>query len=533
MFAPILCVSRSAAGATLSFFVALAVFAGAPSQALANLQISAGSPATFSTAYDYGAERYNDVVVAADGTSYLVGSSDGPMQDNYSDLGEEKAFVHKVSPSGQILAEKVFRCSGQGVAGLRILDLDSQSLLVVLEEGTDVTVWTKYRLWRISKTDLQPLWSEGRELVYRVPGGYAYQATFAASGAGNYVICRRVEGYESSTAPSNIEYYDAGGNLLWQDTLGFQYSYTAHSWGSTAPRLRNTDLGHAMKFAPNGDFIIGGSSNNGTIPKVARYSSDGSKLFELMLPNINPGTIRTITCDDEGNAYALNLLGTFPAKEILLTKISPNGTVLASRQWTRLNNDYNNYHSYSLAFLLGQVVVFEDTFSGIGGAQPYFHVLSKSLQLLASKQFSLGSVSPSDSHPYSVGAGGRLVAAGRSGRDAVRVSRTISGGSTPSNPPSAVLQPQTIKMPFPRLIRIGRLYKLKVTATSRLPVSVSLDINNPSLAELFVSYSTKGIPTYYFRLNSAVTQPFTLTARQEGDGAKWAAANPVSVSFSP
>jgi hypothetical protein len=221
MFTPFSPFWRSSAGATLPLLVALTVFAGAPSQALANLQISAGSPATFSTAYDYGAERYSDVVVAADGTSYLVGSSDGPMQDNYSDLGQEKAFIHKVSPSGQILAEKVFRLSGQGVAGLRILDLDSQSLLVVLEEGTDVTVWTKYRLWRISKTDLQPLWSEGRELVYRVPGGYAYQATFAASGAGNYVICRRVEGYESSTAPSNIEYYDAGAICFGRTRSGF------------------------------------------------------------------------------------------------------------------------------------------------------------------------------------------------------------------------------------------------------------------------------------------------------------------------
>jgi hypothetical protein len=392
----------------------------------AGLQLGVAKATIYSTQYDYGAEEYNDVVVALDGTSYLVGSSDGPLKGDYSDVGESKAFVHKVSPTGRVLAERVFKFAGQGVKGVRVLDLDAQSLLLVLEEGTDVTVWTNYRLWRISKKNLQPLWPEGQELNFQIPGGVSFQPTFAASGSGRYVICKRIGGWDEATAPSEIECYDSGGNLVWQHTLGFQYAETAHSWGSTAPRQRNTNLGHAMKFAPNGDFIIGGSSNNGVIPRVARYSAGGNKMFEIMLPNNNPGTIRSISCDTQGNAYALNLLGAFPAKNILLTKISPKGSVLAARQLTRRNSDYSNYHSYSLAFVRGYLVIFEDTDSGIGGSQPYFHVFSKTLQLRASERFSFGNISPSDSFPSSVNESGRMTAAGLVGRNAVRVSRAFS-----------------------------------------------------------------------------------------------------------
>jgi len=421
--------------------VLAAVIGGASLHAqVTNLQFSGGKTFTYSTPFDYGAERYDDVILDEDGTSYLIGSSNGPLENDYlSTLW--KAFVHKVDPEGNILREKVFKQSNLGLSGARILSLDASSLLVILEEGTGQTVWTSYRLQRLSKDTLEPLWTSDRRIEHFRPGATSYQLSFAADKNGAFAIIWRVLGGEQATAHSIVHYYNASGALQWQDTLGFQYA----GRGMTSARYRDTELSQALSFAPNGDLVIGGSLPSPAVPKIARYTPSGVKIFELSLPNFNPGPISTTTVDDEGNAYAVNLVGSPAARKINLTKVSPSGAVMgAPVQLERLNSDYSTFPFYSLAFVHDYIVLFEDTMSGIGASRPHYHVFSKDLVLLQS-----GSASFifNNTHPYSVSRNGFFIAAGASGRDAVRILRTFAPGILPTTGLTDITPPTVARVP--------------------------------------------------------------------------------------
>jgi len=433
---------------TLLAAAANLVFAAALPAQTVNFQFSGAKTFTYSTPFDYGAERYEDVTVDEDGTSYLVGSSNGPLENDYSST-RLKAFVHKVDKEGNVLREKVFKLPNADLGGARILNLDATSLLVVLEEGS---VWMHYRVWRLSKETLEPLWPSDWRFPYFQPGN-SYELSFATDKKGAFAICWRVLGWEQSTANSIIQVYNASGNLQWQDTLGFQYA----GRGMTSSRNRDTELSHALCFAPNGDLLVGGSTPNPAVPRIARYTPGGVKLFDIALPNINPGPISTITVDDEGNAYALNLIGSPGARKILLTKVNPSGVVTGSVSLDRFNTDYSTYHFYSLAFVHGHVVLFEDTMSGIGASRPHYRVFSQDLALLQSASASFVF---NNTHPYSISRYGFFAAAGASGRDALRVLRSFE--QAPTN--AVDLQPPNIA-PTSSLITRRSKYVLTIRLT--------------------------------------------------------------------
>lgn len=442
-------------GATFSLFFTATLAAQA-----VNYQFSGAKTFTYSTPFNYGTERYDDVTVDEDGTSYLVGSSNGPLENDYPST-RWKAFVHKVDANGNVLREKVFKLSGLDLSGARILNLDASSLLVVLQEGT---IWTHYRIWRLSKDTLEPLWAQDWRFPYFQPGA-SYELSFASNRNGSFAICWRVLGWEQSTANSFVQYYNASGALQWQDTLGFQYAGT----GMTSARSRDSELSHALCFAPNGDLIVGGSSPSPAVPKIARYSANGMKLFEIAMPNLNPGPISTITVDDEGNAYAVNLVGSNSARKILLTKVSPSGAIIGSPvQLDRFNTDYSTYHFYSLAFIHGHVVLLEDTVSGIGASAPYYHVFSKDLAPLQSAGASFVS---SNTQPYTISKNGFFAAGGadRNG-NAVRILRTFEQAPpntvpTPDGIPSAIdVQPPNIAPTSPLTTRRSK-YVLTIKLT--------------------------------------------------------------------
>jgi PKD repeat protein len=298
----------------LSFVASLILFAATAVQPLhAQLQPGPSTLVTFSSANNYGDEYFHDVFRDRDGAAYVIGKSDGPLENDFSNT-RYKLVIQKYSAAGTKLWEVFLKDAGKNFDPQQIAELDSESLLARYDDNNLVYIA------KLSKATGERLWTK------------PLTGTLVAEGTGRFYLIRS---FNYSDSLTTVECYDTNGLLLWQRQVQFEALRSFASW-PTYSHLYHNDLWYnyaVSDVTSDGDLLIGGiteSSSAFNLPSFVRIDASGSEVHSVVkLPNTSAGTVFSVTSDPEGNAYVLNFIAD---SKLALTKISRSGTQLWQKQ---------------------------------------------------------------------------------------------------------------------------------------------------------------------------------------------------------
>ena len=382
-----------------SFVAFLILFAAAAVSSLhAQLQPGPSTLLTFSSLDNYGDEYFYDVFRDQNGAAYVIGTSDGPLENDFSNT-KDKLVIQKYSAAATKLWEVFLKDAAQNFSSYQILELDSNSLLA------RYTISNYVYIAKLSKATGERLWTK------------SLAGTLVAKGTGRFYLISDANYGDSLTT---VECYDSNGLLLWQRQVQFEAINDFANHPFYASSNYNLWRNYAVcDITPLGDLLIGGITRYNSafnLPSFVRIDASGSEVHTVVkLPNTSAGSVFSVVSDPEGNAYVLNFIAD---NKLALTKISRSGTQL----WQKQLPNFSSYRYVSSFFIGDYLALVQHTSSN-----PYWvGIYNKDGDFLQSWNFQhdVGST-----YGYSINSQGYLASVGSasyaaSARDAtLRLSR--------------------------------------------------------------------------------------------------------------
>ena len=299
---------------------------------------------SFSSPFDYGSEAYNDVFVDDGGTCFLIGTSNGPLENDFSST-REKLFLHRYEGTS-LLWQKVIKDKDSDLTGKFVLNVDSKSFLIIYDRVEDSYSqdYPSFRAARVSKANGNILWDKPLQFKeWSADIGFSdiYDSfAFASDGLGNFFQIEEISN-DSYNSPdiARISCYTNSGTLKWHIQVPFRV--IRERWdGSAAVALA---FKHDGSFTVGGETVYGGSGV--TLPTLIRYSSTGKILWQKFFPGTNASAFTQICVDRNGFIYAANEV----SDKRTVRRLSPSGLV----QWTKTYS----FAADDMQIVLGRLVM--------------------------------------------------------------------------------------------------------------------------------------------------------------------------------
>ena len=177
------------------------------------------------------------------------------------------------------------------------------------------------------------VWSD----IYNAPSNSSEEALdIAVSPSGNPTAC----GYLYNTTANGgqsiyVRQLNSSGTLVWSDTY-------------SNPTAVGAEFASGLKFLPNGDLVVGGSTENGATDVDAmalRYDASGTRLWATINAYTNDEYILGFAADDSGNVY---LAGT-EYQNGTINRINNDGTPGWRKKWIGpRSNGYDVFHDVAV-----------------------------------------------------------------------------------------------------------------------------------------------------------------------------------------
>ncbi len=272
---------------------------------------------------DKGEDQVNDMDIDNAGNVYLTGFSEA----NSSSVAD--CFTAKLDPAGNQLW--LTRMPS-------VINVESRGNGIVTDNSGDVYVCgiidplSNSSDWIVAKyngTNGALLWQD----QYNAPASSNEEALdIALSAAGNPTAC----GFAYDTNVNGgqnvfVRQYNPTGSVLWSDTY-------------SNPAALGAEQATGLRFLPNGDLVVGGSTDNGATNVDAlalRYDATGNRLWAVINAYPNDEYINGFAADDSGNVY---LTGT-EYQNGVLNRINGDGTPGWRKKWIGpVSNGYDVFH---------------------------------------------------------------------------------------------------------------------------------------------------------------------------------------------